>query len=103
VSLRQVTFADATASRLFHRLKMFGLTEHRMDIGEAGALIQEVAGKISGAVGDSAAQLAGKVRQLSGKAQLPRADAASAVRKTMATNPFTTLATIAAMSFVAGA
>jgi uncharacterized protein YjbJ (UPF0337 family) len=78
-----------------------------MDTGKAEGAIQEVAGKVQGAtgalVGDSAAQLAGKARELSGKAQQLRANAASAVRETTATNPFTTLAVVAAVSFVAGA
>ncbi|WP_035547919.1 CsbD family protein [Burkholderia sp. 9120] len=78
-----------------------------METEKAEGAIQEVAGKVQGAagalVGDSAAQLAGKVRELSSKAQQVRADAASAVRETAATNPFMTLAAVAAISFVAGA
>lgn len=106
MSLQQVGFAGATARLLFHRLKMFSFTEHRMDTGKAEGAVQEVAGKARGAagalVGDSAAQLAGKVRELSGQAQQLRAHAASAVRETAATNPFLTLAAVAAVSFVAG-
>jgi len=78
-----------------------------METEKAEGAIQEVAGKVQGAagvlVGDSGAQLAGTVRELSSKAQQVRADAASAVRETAATNPFMTLAAVAAMSFVAGA
>ncbi|MBT2792929.1 CsbD family protein [Paraburkholderia strydomiana] len=69
--------------------------------------VQEAACKFQGAasalVGDSAAQLAGKARELSRKALQLRADAASAVRETTVTNPFVTLAVVAAVSFVAGA
>ncbi|WCM18741.1 CsbD family protein [Paraburkholderia bryophila] len=78
-----------------------------MDSEKAEGALQEVAGKVQGAagalIGDSAAQLAGKARELSGKALQLRADAASAVRETTATNPFMTLAVVAAVSFVAGA
>lgn len=78
-----------------------------MEAEKAEGAIQELTGKVQGPAGalvrDSAAQLAGKVRELSGKAPQVRADAASAVRETTATNPFLTLAAVGAMSFVAGA
>jgi uncharacterized protein YjbJ (UPF0337 family) len=78
-----------------------------MDTGKAEGAVEEVAGKIQGAagalVGDSAAQLAGKASEFAGKAQQLRADAASAVRETTATNPFSALAAVAAVRFVAGA
>jgi uncharacterized protein YjbJ (UPF0337 family) len=74
-----------------------------MHTGKAEGAVREVACEVRGAAGDSAAQLAGKVRELSGKAQQLRADAVSAVRETPATNPFMTLAAVAALSLVASA
>ncbi|NMM01901.1 CsbD family protein [Paraburkholderia sp. RP-4-7] len=78
-----------------------------MDTEKAEGAVREVAGKVqatAGAVvGDSATQLAGKARELSGKAQELCADYASMVRETAATKPITTLAVVAAVSFVAGA
>jgi uncharacterized protein YjbJ (UPF0337 family) len=65
-----------------------------MHTGKAEGAVREVACEVRGAAGDSAAQLAGKVRELSGKAQQLRADAVSAVRETPATNPFMTLAAL---------
>jgi uncharacterized protein YjbJ (UPF0337 family) len=78
-----------------------------MDTEKAEGVLEEVAVKVQGAtgalVGDSAAQLAAKAKELSGKVLQLRADAASAVRETTATNPFMTLAAVAVVSFVAGA
>jgi uncharacterized protein YjbJ (UPF0337 family) len=78
-----------------------------MDTEKAEGAVEEVVGKVQGAVGaladDSATQLAGKARELSGKAQQLCADYISMFRETAATKPFTTLAVVAAVSFVAGA
>jgi uncharacterized protein YjbJ (UPF0337 family) len=55
-----------------------------MDTEKAEGVLEEVAVKVQGAtgalVGDSAAQLAAKAKELSGKVLQLRADAASAVR-----------------------
>ncbi|MFM0557383.1 CsbD family protein [Paraburkholderia sediminicola] len=78
-----------------------------MDTEKAEGAVREVVGKVQGAagalVGDSATQLAGKARELSGKAQQVCADYMGLVRETAATKPLTTLAAVAAVSFVAGA
>ena len=78
-----------------------------MDTEKAEGAVREVTGKVQGAagalVGDSATQLAGKARELSGKAQQLCADYVSMVRETAVTKPFTALAVVAAVSFVAGA
>ena len=92
-----------------YRLTSFELNDWsiKMDAEKTAGAVREVAGKVQGAagalVGDSATQLAGKARELSGKAQQLGADYVSMVRDTAVTKPFTTLAVVAAVSFVAGA
>jgi uncharacterized protein YjbJ (UPF0337 family) len=99
----------AASCDAFRKLTSFELNDWsiEMDKEKAEGAVREVAGKVQGAagalVGDSATQLAGKARELSGKAQQLATDYVSMVRETVVTKPFTALAVVAAVGFVAGA
>jgi uncharacterized protein YjbJ (UPF0337 family) len=78
-----------------------------MDSNSAEGTDKEVAGKMQDPagdlIGDTGAQAADKVRQLSGKAQQLYADTTELVRNKTVASPFTSLAIAAGLSFLLGA
>lgn len=77
---------------------MFEKTE-----GTAQNLAGKVQDAVGGMTGDAGTQFEGKARQVAGKAQQSYGEALDQVRDTTSNNPITTLAIVAAVSFVVGA
>ncbi len=74
---------------------------------KAKGTVREVAGTVEEAVGDASgdvgAQVEGKVRQAAGRLQQTYGDALESFREAAISNPGTTLAVVAGVSFLFGA